>query len=98
MNIGIYSILFFILTPGILFRLSKNNIISGLSHGIIFSVIFYIFYNHLESIDESENIDMFLDASCNILFKESDSPSDDSPLYVIQNSNCINMEDWKESS
>ena len=109
MNIEyVYCIfLFFILTPGILFQVSKNKLISAFIHGIIFSFFVYFILYNLESFDDNgndninesdnnnEKIDIFLDSSCNSLLDDSEPP-EDMPLYLIQDFKCINMEDWKD--
>jgi hypothetical protein len=54
MNIEIYigCILFFILTPGIVFTVSKNKYISAFIHSIIFSIFYNLFPKNLESFDQ----------------------------------------------
>jgi hypothetical protein len=81
------------LTPGIIFRISKNKYISAFIHGIIFSIFCSFFTKNLESFDE---VIVYLDPSCNVILKDSDTPAEDTPMFLIQNDKCINMNDYKE--
>ena len=84
----IYVVLFFILTPNILFCLSKNKYIAALFHGILFSFTIYII--KLDSFDSFEPMDdIFLDPSCNTILKEDSTETEGSGLYFIDGSNCI---------
>jgi len=88
-----------VLTPGILFRVSKVYTISAIIHAIIFSGIFTLFISNsvLEGMDEdTESTKVFLDASCNNILGDSDEPPENAPLFLIQNSKCINMNDYEE--
>ena len=91
-------ILFFMLTPGILFCFSKRNkIATALIHGIIFSILFIYFIDmFLECLDENqnENPDLYSDPSCNLIIKETDSnaeseSNDNGGIYFIDGSNCV---------
>ena len=96
MNIEIYigCILFFILTPGIVFTVSKNKYISAFIHSIIFSIFYNLFPKNLESFDQ--DVIVYLDASCNTLLDDSNPPPEDTPMYLIQKDKCINMSDYED--
>jgi hypothetical protein len=91
MNIVIYVsvCVFFLLTPGILFRVSKNKYISAFIHSIIFAIFCSLFMKNLEGLDEDPKY--YLDASCNDIFNVDES----TPMYVIKNDKCINVNDSK---
>ena len=101
MNIVIYVFLiciFFLLTPGIIFRISKNKYISAFIHGIIFSIFCSFFTKNLESFEEEkeEEVITYLDPSCNVILKDTDSPAENTPMFLIQHDKCINMNDYQE--
>jgi hypothetical protein len=90
MNIVIYITfvcIFFLLTPGILFSISKNKYISAFIHSIIFAIFCSFFLKNLEGLDEDPKY--YLDTSCNVIFNVDES----TPMYVIKNDKCINVND-----
>jgi hypothetical protein len=90
MNIVIYIFLicnFFIFTPGILFRISKNKYISAFIHGIIFAIFCRVFTKNLELFEEKKDPKFYLDICCNVVLDEF------TPIYTIQDNKCISTKD-----
>lgn len=94
MKIVIYVCIFFLLTPGILFTISKNKYISAFSHSIIFAFCCSLFAKNLEGLEEE--VFTYLDPSCNVILKDSDTPAEGTPMFLIQHDKCINMNDYQE--
>lgn len=104
MNIVIYIsfvCVFFLLTPGILFRVSKNKYISAFIHSVIFAIFCSLFLKNLEGLEEKketeeekketeEEVITYLDSSCNTILNDS------TPMFLIQKGKCISMNDYKE--
>jgi len=77
----ISAFLFFILTPGVLFQISKSKT-GAIIHGIIFAILLSFIYKN-----EPESLIMFTDTSCNNVVANTKTAMKTN-IYFKDASNC----------